>query len=384
MLPSVAGALSSSGAISGDPAVLNDPYWDRYIWDSPNPYGYNGWAFFDGGRRFGACDKARYFNLYRDNQGGGPGRSPYPLGVTAGWSPNATYYTIPEYASAAVSAVDTSNLCHGVAASRDGDSLYFSTDSADGTSRIFNFWGWVRGGAPGQAPRIFSVAGNSYFSAAPRASNRLGVANTWVPPTRTTAAPQFKGLAQAPSGLTLGVLNALFATEGGLAGRSVLVTPSSSGAAGSFDVRCAPGFFGAPLLALSAPGAAAALSSLATRCSPCTRPAALDATVFVPESTNYTAVDAVLGRGKALVNFTINVKHDIKLQHGERDDEGAAPVADALGTSDITIYWALPRSRYEQVQRRRQPFAVIKPRGDAKAQRRVLQFAICVPLGHKS
>jgi hypothetical protein len=113
-------------------------------------------------------------------------------------------------------------------------------------------------------------------------------------------------------------------------------------------------------------------------------PAELDATVFVPESTNYTAVDAVLGRGKALVNFTINVKHDIKLQHGERDDEGAAPVADALGTSDITIYWALPRSRYEQVQRRRQPFAVIKPRGDAKVQRRVLQFAICVPLGHKS
>jgi hypothetical protein len=34
VLPSVAGALSSSGAISGDPAVLNDPYWDRYIWDS--------------------------------------------------------------------------------------------------------------------------------------------------------------------------------------------------------------------------------------------------------------------------------------------------------------------------------------------------------------
>jgi hypothetical protein len=113
-------------------------------------------------------------------------------------------------------------------------------------------------------------------------------------------------------------------------------------------------------------------------------PAELDATVFVPESTNYTAVDAVLGRGKALVNFTVNVNHDIKLQHGERDDEGAAPVADALGSSDITIYWALPPSRYEQVQRRRQPFAVIKPRGDAKAQRRVLQFAICVPLGHKS
>lgn len=39
VLPSVAGALSSSGAISDDPAVLNSPYNDRYIWDSPNPYG---------------------------------------------------------------------------------------------------------------------------------------------------------------------------------------------------------------------------------------------------------------------------------------------------------------------------------------------------------
>ena len=113
-------------------------------------------------------------------------------------------------------------------------------------------------------------------------------------------------------------------------------------------------------------------------------PAELDATVFVPEATNYTAVDAALGRGKALVNFTINVKHDLKLQHGERDDEGAAPVADALGNADVTMYWALPRSRYEEVQRRRQPFAVIKPRGDAKAQHRVVrQYAICVPLGRK-
>lgn len=110
-------------------------------------------------------------------------------------------------------------------------------------------------------------------------------------------------------------------------------------------------------------------------------PAELDATVFVPKSTNYTAVDAVLGRGKALVNFTINRKHDFKLQHGERNDEGAAPVADALDTAEITIYWALPRTRYEQVQRRRQPFTVIKPRGGAVLQRRIRQYAICVPLG---
>jgi len=51
------------------------------------------------------------------------------------------------------------------------------------------------------------------------------------------------------------------------------------------------------------------------------------------------------------------------------------PVADALDTAEKTIYWALPRTRYEQVQRRRQPFAVISSRGGAMAQRRVRQYA---------
>jgi hypothetical protein len=126
----------------------------------------------------------------------------------------------------------------------------------------------------------------------------------------------------------------------------------------------------------SAAALAATVRSLST--------AELDATVFVPSTANYTAVDAVLGRGRALVNFTINTKHDFKLQHGERNDEGAAPVADALASADITIYWALPRTRYEQVRRRRQPFPVIKPRGGVKAPRRVRQYAMCVPLGPKS
>ena len=111
--------------------------------------------------------------------------------------------------------------------------------------------------------------------------------------------------------------------------------------------------------------------------------AELNATVFVPESTNYTAVDAVLGRDRALVNFTINLKHDVELHLGERDDEGAAPIADALGTADVTIFWALPRARYELAQRQRKPFAV-KARTGAMAQRRVRQYAICVPLVPKS
>ena len=234
-----------------------------------------------------ACDKGHSFDLYRDSIGGTP-KSIYPLGVTEGWSPNSTYYVAPEYASAAISAVDSTSLCHGVAASRDGNSVYFSTDSTGGSSRIFNFWGWVPNGAAGQAPKIFSVAGNSYYSAAANTGNRLGVANMplWVPPARAAAAPLYKGLAQAPSGLTLGVLTALFATQGGIAGSSVLVTPSSGGAAGAFDVRCAPGFFGSPILGLTSSGAVAALASLSTRCSPCTRPAALDASVFFLNSTS--------------------------------------------------------------------------------------------------
>ena len=48
-------------------------------------------------------------------------------------------------------------------------------------------------------------------------------------------------------------------------------------------------------------------------------PATLDSTIFVPSSTNYTAVDAALGRGKVLVNFTINTEHEVKLRASVRE-----------------------------------------------------------------
>jgi hypothetical protein len=48
-----------------------------------------------------------------------------------------TYYVMPEHGSAAVSAVDSTSLCHAVASSRDGNAAYFSTVSA-GSSRVFN------------------------------------------------------------------------------------------------------------------------------------------------------------------------------------------------------------------------------------------------------
>ena len=114
-------------------------------------------------------------------------------------------------------------------------------------------------------------------------------------------------------------------------------------------------------------------------------PETLDSTIFVPSSTNYTAVDAALGRGKALVNFTINTEHELKLHHATRVGEGAAPVADALGAPDIAFYWALPPARYDVVRRHRAPFPVTGlVRGDlgATERSRVKQYALRVPLGH--
>ena len=113
-------------------------------------------------------------------------------------------------------------------------------------------------------------------------------------------------------------------------------------------------------------------------------PATLDSTIFVPSSTNYTAVDAALGRSKALVNFTINMEHELKLHHATRVGEGAAPVADALGAPEITVYWALPSERYDAVRRRRTPFPVtglVRGALGASERSRVKQYALRVPLG---
>ena len=97
-------------------------------------------------------------------------------------------------------------------------------------------------------------------------------------------------------------------------------------------------------------------------------------------------VDAALGRSKALVNFTINNGHELKLHHATRVGEGAAPVADALGAPEITFYWALPSSRYDVVRRRRTPFPVtglVRGALGAAERSRVKQYALRVPLGSR-
>lgn len=140
-------------------------------------------------------------------------------------------------------------------------------------------WGWSPNGTAGTAPLIFSVAGNSIINAPANTANRLGVANVpvWTVASRAAAAPFYKGLSQAPSGLTRAFVQALYTA--GVAGTKLRVVPSATGAAGSVDIFCAPGYFGTPLLAVSASGAAALLPTIASYCSPCTRPAALSASV---------------------------------------------------------------------------------------------------------
>jgi hypothetical protein len=112
--------------------------------------------------------------------------------------------------------------------------------------------------------------------------------------------------------------------------------------------------------------------------------AEMDASIFLPTSASFTAaVDAVLGRFRALVNFTINLQHDLKL-YNAAGTEGAIPVARALGVGkgdEITFYWALPRGRFEAACKAGKPFRVIAPPGaaGALAGRRIRQYALLVP-----
>jgi hypothetical protein len=78
----------------------------------------------------------------------------------------------------------------------------------------------------------------------------------------------------------------------------------------------------------------------------------LENTVFVPRGSNYTSVDAVLP-GRRPVNFTVNLKHDLKLQHATLR-EGVVPVMQALrlpSGSDIHFYWVLPHQRFEAARK---------------------------------
>lgn len=107
---------------------------------------------------------------------------------------------------------------------------------------------------------------------------------------------------------------------------------------------------------------------------------ALDTTIFAPRSANFTAVDAVLGHGQALINFTVNVRHTL-LRYNAAGTEGVEPVADALGLGDdVTFIWVLPRVRFNEACARG-PFPV-SDAPSALRSRRIAQYALCVSFEH--
>ena len=115
----------------------------------------------------------------------------------------------------------------------------------------------------------------------------------------------------------------------------------------------------------------------------------LDTAVFVPRSKNFTAVDAALGRGPLLLNFTINTDHKL-IMSNQAGSEGVAPVVKALGVApdkDIEFLWVLPTERFNEVREAGKPFKVVGASQDATsgaAQRRVLQYALRVPFERRA
>lgn len=125
----------------------------------------------------------------------------------------------------------------------------------------------------------------------------------------------------------------------------------------------------------------------------------LSARLLVPRSGTYTAIDAVLGQSKALVNVTINSKHGLKL-FNKALTEGVIPTAAAMGidlNSKITFYWALPQARYDEVCKKNVPFGepikqkvdktaltmeTLQYGADTKNFNRIIQFALLVPFKH--
>lgn len=98
-------------------------------------------------------------------------------------------------------------------------------------------------------------------------------------------------------------------------------------------------------------------------------------TMFTPASPSFTAVDAVLP-GNILVNFTIDIRHEVRVYGaGSKANEGAAPVADALGVpGDIVFYWVLPTPSFKKACKAGKPFSVT-----GLCSRTLKQFFVCVP-----
>jgi hypothetical protein len=79
----------------------------------------------------------------------------------------------------------------------------------------------------------------------------------------------------------------------------------------------------------------------------------LETTIFVPQPSNYSGLDAVLP-GSRLINFTVNLDHDLKLQHATQK-EGVVPVLAALNmltATKVNFYWVMPKQRYDEARKK--------------------------------
>jgi len=277
MVPAFTGAATA--------ANLNADFSNRYTW---NPYmeGAMGFAFFDGGKHLAVCDRWYQINVFND---------PTPAnckGSATASTVNFPTVSQPGYGAASNAGAmptggiaDALGTCHSMAASRDGTQVWYSTDSPGGYSRVHKMFGWSPNGGNG-APLVDWSPMNSYYYYGAQSSgaalygavsgttvfsnnNRGGIINSywWQP---LSGQPIFKGIAQSPTNLQAAFLLALGAIDGSI----LKMTPAASGVANAFDVRCQPGYYGAPLLGVTTLTAAAATSALATLCSPCATAAA--------------------------------------------------------------------------------------------------------------
>ena len=278
-------------------ANLNADFSNRHTWNNI-PKGAMGFAFFDGGHRLATCDRWYQINMFNDPTSAMCAGSATSTAASAPATLAQPGYSTTAPTNAPGGGIGDQLLsCHSMAASRDGTQVWYTTDSPGGYSRTFKIYGWsangAAGGAPGQTPPSPGAAAvywspmNSYWLYGEANGLYGAVAGTVIDPNdnvggivntfwymNSVAAPILKGIAQAPTNLQAAFFVAVSAANA--LAPSLQLVPAPSGAANTFDLHCAPGYFGAPRLGInpSTSTTSAVINGLATMCSPCAPAAA--------------------------------------------------------------------------------------------------------------
>jgi len=270
----------------------------------------HGFAFFDNNQHLAICDRGNNILVVND---------PSTSGLCAGSATNTSSTPVtpvaPTLSSPATVAltgiVDTTLSCFGVMSSRDGASVFFTTDTPNGFSRIFRMSGWVPGGGAGAPVTQWNPVNNWWLYTPPATSgtanpnvNLGGVANTFQN-IFTNGQPIFKGIAQTaqlapgaacPGGYALGGTSscaicaaATYASAGMLACASCPGPVAVALSAGLATCTCprdfaSAGTSGASLVCTACPAGATALPGS----SACTCPGAY-AVWIAASNTCYTA-----------------------------------------------------------------------------------------------